>query len=205
MGYYEAIEDGIHMEGDAYFPPCHICGASVFSMNYRRNLKYTCPECRQYLAEARMGQNEMSKKSKRLAEAVKRIGKITDITKYDKAIEIVTNKLNTPGWFQSTEEIMVALELVKRKIVVHHQVKVYSYSVDFVLPDYKVALEIDGSMHQMSSRKKMEAMRDEVIVDNLGRDYELIRISTENINLNVTKIMKAIDAVLKKRKEKNSR
>lgn len=60
-------------------------------------------------------------------------------------------------------------------------------------------------MHQISSRKKMEAMRDEVIVDNLGRDYELIRISTENINLNVTKIMKAIDVVLKKRKEKNSR
>lgn len=60
-------------------------------------------------------------------------------------------------------------------------------------------------MHQISSRKKMEAMRDEVIVDNLGRDYELIRISTENINLNVTKLMKAVDAVLKKRKMKNSR
>lgn len=36
-------------------------------------------------------------------------------------------------------------------------------------------------MHQISSGKKMEAMRDEVIVDNLGRDYELIRISTENL------------------------
>lgn len=60
-------------------------------------------------------------------------------------------------------------------------------------------------MHQISSGKKMEAMRDEVIVDNLGRDYELIRISTENINLNVTKLMKAVDAVLKKRKMKNSR
>lgn len=60
-------------------------------------------------------------------------------------------------------------------------------------------------MHQISSRKKMEAMRDEVIVDNLGRDYELIRISTENINLNVTKLMKAVDTVLKKRKMKNSR
>lgn len=96
---------------------------------------------------------------------------------------------------------MVTLELLRRNVKVYHQVKVFSYSVDFILPDYKVALEIDGPLHQMSSRKKEEEIRDEIIVQALGEGYEVIRISTENINLNVTKLMKAIDAVLKNRKK----
>lgn len=169
-------------------------------MNYKRGLKYTCPECRNYLAEAKLEGTTLPKKQKKLQEAVKRIQKVADITKYEKAISVVSEKLSTPGWFQSTEEIMVALELIRRKVKVHHQVRVYSYSVDFVLPEYRVALEIDGPLHQVSSRKKDEEVRDELIVQALGEGYELIRISTDNINTNVTKLMKAIDAILKRRK-----
>lgn len=205
MGYKEAVEDGIPMETrngftKGYYPPCHICGASIFSMNYKRGLKYTCPECRNYLAEAKLEGTTLPKKQKKLQEAVKRIQKVADITKYEKAISVVSEKLSTPGWFQSTEEIMVVLELIRRKVKIHHQVRVYSYSVDFVLPEYRVALEIDGPLHQVSSRKKDEEIRDELIVQALGEGYELIRISTDNINTNVTKLMKAIDAILKRRK-----
>ena len=97
---------------------------------------------------------------------------------------------------------MVVLELLRWKIKVHHQVKIYSYSVDFVLPDLKVVLEIDGPMHRLNSVKEKESIRDELICLALGSDYEVIRINTENINLNVTKLLDGIKAIKKYRRNK---
>jgi len=41
---------------------------------------------------------------------------------------------------------MVALELVRHSIQAHHQVRIFEYSVDFVMPEYKVVLEADGTI-----------------------------------------------------------
>ena len=203
MGYAEAAEDNIHRaKNGGYYPSCHICGTSVFSYNYIRGLKYTCPECRKYLIEAKFGESDEKGKAKKLKNAINRIGKVADISKYEDAIKIVEQNLNKRGWFQSTEEIMVVLELLRWKIKVHHQVKIYSYSVDFVLPDLKVALEIDGPMHRLNSVKEKESIRDELICLALGSDYEVIRINTENINLNVTKLLDGIKAIKKYRRNK---
>lgn len=203
MGYAEAVKDNIHRaENGGYYPPCHICGTSVFSYNYIRGLKYTCPECRKYLIEAKFGESDEKGKTKKLKNAINRIEKVADISKYESAIKIVERNLNKRGWFQSTEEIMVVLELLRWKIKVHHQVKIYSYSVDFVLPDFKVVLEIDGPMHRLNSVKEKESIRDELICLALGSDYEVIRINTENINLNVTKLLDGIKAIKKYRRNK---
>lgn len=203
MGYAEAAEDNIHRaENGGYYPPCHICGTSVFSYNYIRGLKYTCPKCRKYLIEAKFGESDEKGKAKKLKNAINRIEKVADISKYESAIKIVERNLNKRGWFQSTEDIMVVLELLGWKIKVHHQVKIYSYSVDFVLPDLKVALEIDGPMHRLNSVKEKESIRDELICLALGSDYEVIRINTENINLNVTKLLDGIKAIKKYRRNK---
>ena len=203
MGYAEAVKDNIHRaENGGYYPPCHICGTSVFSYNYIRGLKYTCPECRKYLIEAKFGESDEKGKTKKLKNAINRIEKVADISKYESAIKIVERNLNKRGWFQSTEEIMVVLELLRWKIKVHHQVKIYSYSVDFVLPDFKVVLEIDDPMHRLNSVKEKESIRDELICLALGSDYEVIRINTENINLNVTKLLDGIKAIKKYRRNK---
>lgn len=200
MGYREALEDNIPVkQGRGYYPPCHICGASVFSMQYQRGLKYTCPDCKQYLVESKILNNELPKKEKKLKEAIKRISKVSDIKSYERAIGIVRHKLSQPGWFQSTEEIMVALELIRRGVKAKHQVKIYNYSVDYVLPELKVALEIDGPMHKVHGHNKEEAIRDELITSALGEGFQLIRIPTDDINLNVTKLLPAIRAVLKYR------
>lgn len=205
MGYADAIADNIPVvqEGSrkGYAPPCHVCGESVFSMNYIRGMKYTCPDCKQYLAEAKLN-SEASNQNKKLDVAVKRIKKVADIEPYKKAINTVQRKLHTPGWFQSTEEIMVALELIRNKVKAFHQVRVFNYSVDFVLPDLKIALEIDGPLHKIHGREKTESIRDEVIVQTLGADFEVIHISTEDINTNVTRLMTAIRTVKKCRQKK---
>ena len=143
------------------------------------------------------------KKRKKLDTAIKRISKITSIEPYADAITMVKNRLDKPAWFQSTEEIMVALELIRRGVEAHHQVKVFEYTVDFVLPDYKVVLEIDGPIYHGKDRQKYQSVRDEAIVRKLGDGWEVIRISTENINMNVTRLLKGIMAVLHTRQEKS--
>ena len=210
MSWREAKEDGIPIAKDrakynCYYPPCHLCGTPVYSWSYIRNSKYTCKDCRTELVrQTREEGNATSedKKQKKLEDAIKRISKVTDVTAYEDAIRIVRRKLSMRGWYQSTEEIMVALELIRCGIKAHHQVRIFEYTVDFILPDKKVALEIDGNIYHGKDKLKYQSIRDEVIMSKLGEGWEMIRISTDNINQNVTKLVSGINAVLVRRKQR---
>lgn len=208
MGWYEALEDGIKIGKDknntnCYYPPCHICGTAVYSWSYTRGTQYICKDCRAELVRQTREEGNListDKKEKKLKNAIKRISKVTNISAYENAIRLVKKNLNKPGWYQSTEEIMVALELVRRGVKAHHQVKIFDYSVDFILPDMKVALEIDGKLFHGKDRLEYQTKRDEAIANKLGDGWEIIRITTDNINMNVTKLITGINAVLKRRK-----
>lgn len=209
MSYHEALADGIPIEMHGgynwYYPPCHICGSPVPSWNYLRNAKYACRDCKEILVEMHhreMSQESSDKKEKRLSMAIKQISKVADISEYEAAIKKVSEDLHNPGWFQSKEEVMVAIELFKNGVEAQHQVKIYDYSVDFVLPEYKVALEIDGAIFHGKDKEEREILRDELIVSKLGDGWEVIRIQTDNINTNVTKLLPAIRAVKKYRRNK---
>lgn len=207
MSWYEAIADGIPTAKDknsyaVYYPPCHICGTPVYSWSYIRGTAYTCRECRKELVRQELDKKQQktgSAKKTKLDEAIKRISKHTDISDYNTAIKSVEKNLNHPGWFQSTEEIMAALELLHCGYKVHHQVPVYDYTVDFVVPELKVALEIDGPIYHGKDKQEHQAMRDELIANKLGDGWQVVRISTENINLNVTRLLPAIKSVLRYR------
>lgn len=203
MSYAEAKQDGIPITKDSrgfdqYHPPCHICGESINSWNYIRGAVYTCRDCKQLLVEQKLQGD--SGKEKKLETAIKRISKVADIKKYDKAVSWIRKNIDHKGWFQSTEEIMVAMELIRRGIKAHHQVRIYEYSVDFVLPDYKVILEVDGSIYHGKDKLKQQILRDEVVSDKMGDGWQVVRISTDCINMNVTKLMPAIKKVLNPRK-----
>lgn len=210
MGYFEALEDGIPTtetkEGfKDYYPPCHICGAPVYSWKYTRDVKFTCPDCRrEMISQIRTEKSLMSsgKKLNKLETAIKRVSKVTSIEPYANAIRVINKRLDKPGWFQSTEEIMVALELIRRGIRANHQVRIYEYTVDFILPDEKVVLEIDGPLYHGKERQDYQRIRDDAIIQKLGDGWQMIRISTENINLNVTRLLPGIRAVRHYRKRK---
>jgi very-short-patch-repair endonuclease/transposase-like protein len=207
MSWHEALEDGILIEEDSkknkcYYPPCHICGTPVYSWSYNRGAKYTCEECRAELVRQSREEGRAisaDKKQKKLEDAIKRISKVAKISLYEKAILLVRNSLYKHGWYQSTEEIMVALELIRRGVKAHHQVRIFNYTVDFILPEMKVALEIDGKIFHGKDQLNYQTIRDDAIIYKLGDGWELIRISTENINVNVTKLIPAINTVLKRR------
>jgi len=207
MSWREALEDGIPIVKDSskyscYHPPCHICGAPVYSWSYIRGTQYTCNDCRTELVrQIREEGNAIStdKKKKKLDDAVKRISKVADTTLYEDAISLIKHNLNRSGWYQSTEEIMVALELIHRGVKAHHQVRIFEYWVDFILPDMKVALEIDGKIYHGKDKLEYQSIRDDAIIYKLGEGWEMIRITTDNINKNVTKLIPGIKAVLARR------
>lgn len=210
MSWIEAIEDGVPTVKDKrsfnnYYPPCHICGTPVFSWSYIRGAIYTCPECRNELVKQehnrKQEKDNIGKRSK-FNEAIKRISKHTDIRDYEKSIRSVEKSLDHPGWFQSTEEIMTSIELIHCGYKVHHQVRIYDYAVDFVLPELKVALEIDSPIYHAKNKQEYQAMRDEVISNKLGDGWQVIRISTDNINANITRLIPALKSVIKHRLDK---
>lgn len=209
MGYHEAAEDGVRRSrndlGDCwYYPKCCICGEEVPTWNYKRSIKYTCKNCKEKMkfveSQKRVDNNENSK-NRKLKNAVDRIYKKTKKPRsYQQAIEAIEKNLHRDGWFQSTEEIMVAIELVKRGIKARHQVKFGRYCADFVLPDEKIVLEVDGILYHPKSNIYKEDTRDNLIVLSLGPEWEVIRITDELINENITKLVPAIRKIRDKRK-----
>ncbi len=213
MGYKEAIEDNIPIQKDKqgfewFYPPCRICGAAVPTWGYIRGTKYICRECRKLLVSQyrdSVQSTEAGKKTRKLESAIKRIRKVAPIEKYRRAIGIVQKHLDRPGWFQSTEEIMTAIELIRRNLKIRHQVKVFDFSVDFVIPEYKVALEVDGKPFHGKDQEEKQRKRDEVIQWKLGEGWEVIHIDANSINMNVTRLLSAIKGVLAFRKKSSQK
>lgn len=208
MSYREAVEDGIRhhnqFASSYYYPLCHECGSEVPSWSYQRGVKYRCKECRalELVADKkRRSSNNYDAKEIKFQNAIKRIKKVAwRFGDYEKAIDTIHKKLHKDGWFDSTEEIMAAIELVQRGIKARHQVKMGRYYADFVLPDDKIILEIDGILyHSGNVKKQKDAMRDDLMLLAMGAGWDVIRITDEFINQNVTKLMPAIYAVKKTR------
>ena len=174
-------------------------------MAYIRGNKYSCKECKleNYLSDKEdRTDNSMESKDRKFDNAVKRIKQHTgDITKYSKAINTIKSYLYRDKWFDSTEEIMVAIELYKRKIKFNHQVKLGRYRVDFILPEEKIILEVDGVLFHTEKTREKEMIRDNLIILNLGVEWEVIRITDTDINKNITRLVPALMKVKEKRKK----
>lgn len=210
MGYKEAIEDGIRIyknprtRNNTYYPKCQYCGKEVMSLSYIRQNKYSCKGCKleNYLSDKECKlENNREVKENKFKNAIIRISENADILKYNKAIKTIEGYLHKDGWFDSTEEIMVAIELCKRNIKFNHQVRFGRYRVDFLLPEEKIILEVDGVLFHTEKTREKEMIRDNLIILNLGAEWEVIRITDNDINSNITKLVPALRKVAKRRKE----
>ena len=213
MSYLEAKEDGIRFvsskySSTTYYPLCHICGNEVSSMNYLRNVKYTCKDCKlekELSDKVKIVNDNFEIKEKKFNNAVSRFKKLglgKRILDYKTAMDSVHEKLHSFGWFDSTEEIMVAIELEKNNIEYRHQVKFGNrYKADFVIGDEKIVLEVDGILFHTERTFDKENIRDNLILLTLGSDWEVVRITDELINQNITKLVPAIRKIKKERKE----
>lgn len=142
-------------------------------------------------------QDGYDKKEKRFEKAVSRIESKYRMKEFEVAIEKVHKKLHTPGWFQSTEEVLAAIILVAEGVKARHQVKIGKYRVDFVLTEENVILEIDGKIYHTKGK---DTKRDTWISQWVDQKWEIIRIPTSLLNKNPMMLVEAIRAIKEKRR-----
>jgi len=112
---------------------------------------------------------------------------------YDEAQYVRELAQSNYNKFQSSAEMITAMELLRQKVKTKLQRKILNYRVDFFLPELKVVLEIDGRLHDFKVKK--DSKRDMKILNELNNEdigWEIIRIPTEHIETNVKQLIPAI-------------
>jgi very-short-patch-repair endonuclease len=207
--YKYAVEDNIPMRkaGRAiyYTVPCCKCKMQFEMLSYIRGKDYTCSKCKREAANAKkLNENPeyLQKAYKKLECSIQRLAQQhQNMNNYQIAINKMHGYINKNGWFGSTEEMMAALVLIKDKIKLKHQYKIGRNKVDFLLPDYKIVLEIDGELYHGIENKKKDDKRDKKILGVLGSEWDVLRIKTKDVN---SKAYKITDAVKRYKTLKNT-
>lgn len=185
-------------EYDAYSYDFYEITGEVIKMQMPYARKY-CTECFKRMIEQdeqdkeeyiRLKKKEMFKRACRILE---RQGfKMYEHQEAIKAVqEVVTEK---PDKFDSSYEIIAGIILVHNRIYCKMQYKIGRYQVDFLLPEIGVVLEIDGERHK--HHKVYDNNRDLYIKKQLGYGWDIIRIKTEYLDKNASKLVEAINAVV---------
>ena len=136
-------------------------------------------------------------KAKRMFEtAVSKLEKQhLDFYKYEEAIRTVEEYVQEkPEKFDSAYEIMAAIMLIHNHIKIKLQYQVDKYRLDFVLPVEKIVLEIDGYHHK--HQQDRDGIKDFKVKRALGEDWQIVRIPTEVLDKDASKLIKAIDAIV---------
>ena len=177
-------------------------GLTFVEAPHQERWRAYCNECN---AIVKQEQADMKAEYVRLKKAVmletaieKLEGQRLNIYDYKEAIEAVREYVEEqPDKFDSSYEMMAAIVLINDKVHIKPQTKVGKYSVDFLLPEELVVLEIDGERHK--NKKYYDSQRDKAIKQALGQNWEIIRIGTELLDKDAKSLLKAIRKVFEYR------
>lgn len=106
--------------------------------------------------------------------------------------------INNPDKFDSSYEILAAIVLINHGIQFQMQKKILRYQVDICIPSKKILIEIDGERHK--HKKDYDNERDQAILDEIGYDWQIVRISTDRLDENAMKLVTAVEQVINLRR-----
>ena len=173
-----------------YHPICRNCGNECNVTAYISGNEYTCAQCNnaQKFFQKEERQNRM------MDRAVKKIRSFnihkSVLQEYEQCIEVIKKKLKSGMKLDSKEEAMVAIQLEKDGISYETQVSIADHKVDFILRDLRMIIEVDGGLYHVDEER--DQVIDERITEELGSDWEIIRISDDYVNDYITAIGSAI-------------
>lgn len=155
---------------------CLICGEEFES---GKTNVYTCDKCE---SKIRMTKKiEMVDKAQKLLE--KRTGKMKgfkpkrDMSKYVKPVkERVVNGIDN---FSSMPEAVVAIQMERIGLKYETQKDIAGKKADFVIPEIKIILEIDGELYHTDEDKSF--LRDRQIMAVVGEEWEIVHIKAQQI------------------------
>lgn len=187
--------------------PCWNC-ESLVSVPRKINTRIFCEGCREEYdkAKAEVLDEYLEKKIlvmwERAVNNIEKQEKCSMADYYDEAHYVKELALKDYNKFQSSAEMMAAMELLRKRVKTKVQHKILKYRVDFYLPELKIILEIDGKLHDF--RQKKDSNRDVAILAELNandKGWEITRIPTKYLEENLSQLVPAILA-LKKEKQK---
>jgi very-short-patch-repair endonuclease len=88
------------------------------------------------------------------------------------------------------EKIAISI-LDELKIKYEREYKIKRYFVDFVIHEFKIAIEIDGQQHKLEERKKIDEIKDSLLISNGWKVYR-IKYPEENIKEKIIEITASI-------------
>lgn len=121
----------------------------------------------------------------------------------DAVIELARKE---PSKFGSSHEMVAAMELIRNEVKVKMQYQINRRRVDILLPDLRIALEIDGKQHKHAIKK--DSQRDIEIMNVLNEEkggWEIIRVGTGKIESDITDLLPNIKKDYIKRQELRKR
>ncbi|OPY59164.1 MAG: hypothetical protein A4E55_00381 [Pelotomaculum sp. PtaU1.Bin035] len=179
---------------------CIECGKDFISDEDGRAKCTDCRELENKEINALNKQIAILTRQKRLRSAKRIIGELYGTYQgYETFLSELEASIDRPRWFGSVIEILAAMEIARSGIKYDYQVPIGRSRVDFILPDLKIVLEIDGIYH--INRKDKDFARDKKIIKHLGPEWEVIRIEDELVKSNLKKLVPAIMKIMEQRKK----
>lgn len=141
--------------------------------------KCLCNECQEKIKFIK--KIDMVDKAERKLETPKHkaVGssKKTLVSEYAKKVkERVASRENE---FDSIPEVMIAIQLERNGLKYYSQKKIGDCKVDFVIPQIKMILEIDGEIYHKNADSSF--LRDRKIMSLVGEEWEIVHIESEYV------------------------
>ena len=102
--------------------------------------------------------------------------KVANIDAFQRSIDLARTKIRR---YESADEVLAAIVLIYYGYKVLFQQKIGRYVADFVLPDEKLIVEVDGKPFHSDARKELE--RDNAISLRMGIGWQVVHIATDEL------------------------
>lgn len=176
---------------------CLICGAEFES---GKTNDYSCDKCESKIRLIK--KVEMIDKAQK--ELEKRTGKMKsfkpkrDMSRYVKPVkERVMNGIDN---FSSMPEAVVAIQMERIGLKYETQKNIAGKKADFIIPEIKIILEIDGELYHTDEDKSF--LRDRQIMAVVGEGWEIVHIHANEIPMYTWNLREALPFVVLQRNDK---
>lgn len=190
---------------EIYYKKCWECGTLMPSCVKGALIRVMCEECREkYEREKKetlrryveLKIKVMYERALRIMEKSERVN-MCEIEEAAKTIQEYA--LKNPNYFYSSHEMITAMVLIHNRLRIKMQYEVKSKKIDIYIPELNCGVEVDGKLHEGKEAK--DSKRDVFIRNELGPEFEIVRIPTRYIEQNPMKIYSFIQESYKQKKK----
>ena len=181
----------------AFSKECIFCGTLLDEEN---KSKYACEDCLKKINVLKQ-LTKVDKAQERMKKATSKF--LRKQHDYQDERDNVALKIIKDGFvFNSCEEMCFAMQLEKEKIRYFPNYRIGNYSVDFLLMDMKIIIEVDGELYHKDENK--DFIRERSIMSMIGEEYEIVRIPASYVpNYIIKNLKETIEFIVDKRKFDN--